>query len=96
MTSQETAVSVEAVKPLLVEALLKRLAARQGDASAADGSVLTEGDVTMLLAEVNEEIVVPAIAELLESMPEAASLPPERLNALIAEALAEVIAEAVG
>jgi hypothetical protein len=64
-------------------------------AALDDGAAFTETDVLLLLDDIRETAVAPAVAEILTTVPGAAEMPPEELSTLISELLAEVVLEAI-
>jgi hypothetical protein len=92
MTSPAAPVAVDIDK--LYEAFVERYRAKR--AAQGDPRVLTDNEVARILDDLGDDFIGSALAEVLQEMPEAAKLPPLELSQLVAEALADAIAEAAG
>jgi hypothetical protein len=86
----QPAVDISAFAGPLLEKFLALKAAR-----AESGGAITETDIMLLLDEVRESAVEPAIQQIMATVPGAADMPPEELSALVGEALTEVVMEAI-
>ena len=60
---------------------------------AQEGARVAIADV--LEDEIRETAVIPAMEQILATVPGAAEMPPEELSALVSEALTEVVMEAI-
>lgn len=88
MTQQE--VDISAFAGPLLEKFLALKAAR-----TESGAAITETDIMLLLDEVRESAVEPAVQQIMATVPGASEMPAEELSALVGEALTEVVMEAI-
>lgn len=90
MSTPQQTVDITAFAGPLLEKFLALKAARD-----EEGAAITEADIMLLLDEVRETAVNPAMEQILATVPGAADMPPEELSALVGEALTEVVMEAI-
>ncbi|MFC4854579.1 hypothetical protein [Actinophytocola glycyrrhizae] len=91
MTTEQATTDISAFAGPLLEKFLELKAVR-----AEEDATVTEADVAMLLDEVRETAIRPALAEILDTVPGAADMPPEELSALVGEVLTEIVMDALG
>ncbi|MBB4907028.1 hypothetical protein [Actinophytocola algeriensis] len=91
MTTEQATTDISAFAGPLLEKFLELKAVR-----AEEDATITEADVALLLDEVRETAIRPAMADILRTVPGAAAMPPEELSALVGEALTEIVMEALG
>jgi hypothetical protein len=90
MSTPHQTVDVAAFAGPLLEKFLALKAAK-----AREGAEITQADIMLLLDEIRETAVIPAMEQILATVPGAAEMPPEELSALVSEALTEVVMEAI-
>jgi hypothetical protein len=90
MSTPQQTVDVAAFAGPLLEKFLALKAAK-----AQEGAEITQADIMLLLDEIRETAVIPAMEQILATVPGAAEMPPEELSALVSEALTEVVMEAI-
>ncbi|EWC61645.1 hypothetical protein UO65_3003 [Actinokineospora spheciospongiae] len=89
MTSQEAVDLTAFLEPLLAK--YRAVKTARGE----DGAAITEADLALLIAELQESALNPAVEQVLAEVPGAAALPPEQLGEILSTALAEVIVKAM-
>lgn len=94
MSTTEQTVEVSALAGPLLEKFLARKAAVEAEEQSVEAT-LTEADLRVALDEIQDSALLPAIEEIVATVPGAADLPPDQLAELVAEALSEVLSEAI-